>query len=354
MTGRAILGRVSVPAPLRLAVVGCGAVAELYHLPAIAATESVELVALVDPALHRARTLAGRHGASHALPDASELPGLVDAAVVATPNRLHAAVASSLLRAGIHTLVEKPLARTTLECDEIAAAAASSGALAAVGHDFRWFPVAGFAKELFESRMLGRVEHVDLRQSQTGGWPSRTASSFSRDDSGGGVLLDFGVHMLDLLGWWLGGLHPSAYRDDAAGGVEAECEVDLDTGGGARVHVALSRRRTMRETFVVRCERATVEIGIFEPALLRISLPAGGAVEGDVPDDEFARAPILTVFRRQLEAFASAIRTGSGPVVSLADGRRAVALVETCYSMREPLRRPWDWPDALAAARTVA
>ena len=344
--------RADAPAQrLRLGIVGCGAVADRYHLPAAAASDAVELVALVDPATDRAGDLAERYGVGHVLAAASGLPGLVDAAIVATPNPLHAPVACELLRAGVHCLVEKPLATTTAECDEIAAAAEAGGAVVAVGHDFRLFPVAAYAKELFAYVALGTVEGVDLRQSAGGRWPYASTYVFSKETSGGGVLLDFGVHMLDLLTWWLGDVSQvHSYRDDAAGGVETECELELELESGAPVTIQLTRLRPMRDTFVVRCERGTVEIGIFEPALLRLTLPGGGTLEGDVPDPAFALAPLETVFVRQLEDFARAIRSGAPPLVPVADGRRAVAVVERCYAARQPLRHPWDWPEAAAAA----
>ena len=341
-------------APLRLAVVGCGAVARLYHLPAVAAADDVELVALVDPALERAQALAASYGAAHALAQTDALAGLVDAAIVATPNRLHAPVATSLLEAGIHVLVEKPLARSTAECDAIAAAAAASERVVAVGHDFRWFPVATFARSLFASGVLGQVLHVDLEQSQTGAWPSETTSAFSREESGGGVLIDFGVHMVDLLAWWLGDPRVAAYRDDTAGGVETECEAELELPTGGTGRIVLSRRRELRDTFVVRCEHATVEVGIFEPATLRIALADGALLDGSVPAADFAHAPLRWVFGQQLQDFARAARSGTEPLVTLADGRRAVAFVEACYAARTPLRHPWDWPEALAAVQELA
>ncbi len=110
----------------------------------------------------------------------------------------------------------------------------------------------------------------------------------------------------------------------------------------------LTRLRMLRDTVVVRGERGTAEIAIFEPAFLRLTLRDGSRLDGDVADDDFARAPLRTVFVRQLEDFVLAIRSGTTPFVTVADGRRAVELVEQCYGMREPLRRPWDWPDAAA------
>src|SRR5687768_3065184 len=118
--------------PLRLGVVGCGAVAELYHLPALLASTEVELVAFVDPDLARARRLADRAPGAEALTDVDQLAGRVDAVLVATPNAWHAPLGAPLLAAGVHVLVEKPMARTAAECDELLAAARAGGAVLAV------------------------------------------------------------------------------------------------------------------------------------------------------------------------------------------------------------------------------
>jgi predicted dehydrogenase len=334
--------------PTKLAVVGCGAVAERYHLPAVEASERVELVALVDPSSSRAAALAERYGAQ-AFADASSLPGLVEAAIVATPNHLHASVAGELLRSGIHCLIEKPVATTTRECDELAEAARDGGAVVAVGHDFRLFPVAGYAKALFASGALGAVEHVDVRQSAGGRWPYASTYVFDRERAGGGVLLDFGVHVLDLLLWWLGDARVASYRDDAAGGVETECECELELAGGGTVTLELTRLRHMRDTTVVRCAQATVEVAVFEPSFVRLAVGTSRTLHGDVVDDEFAGTPLRTVFRRQLEGFVDAIEKAGRPLVSLDEGRRVVELVEACYAARRPLRRAWDWPEATAA-----
>ena len=199
---------------LRLGIVGCGAVTQQYHLPAVAASGDVELVALVDPVLERARRLAGIYGAALVSRDHETLAGAVDAAIVAVPNRLHAPIASALLSAGVHVLVEKPLARTTAECDEIAAAGVAGGATAAVGHDFRHFPIATLAWTLIGDGLLGKVLEVDMRQGTGGRWPYASGYVLAQE-AGGGVLIDFGVHMLDLLAWWVGDLSVIEYRDDA-------------------------------------------------------------------------------------------------------------------------------------------
>lgn len=335
--------------PLRAAVVGCGAVTERYHLPALLASPDVEVVACVDPSLERARSLAERVRAPLALDGHAGLAGSVDLALLAAPNAVHERIAVDLLSAGVHVLVEKPMARSAAECDRMIEAAAATGVVLSVGHAYRHYPVARFARELFAAGALGAVRRVDVRQNAGGRWPAASTAVLTRE-AGGGVLLDIGVHTLDLLLWWLGDMRAIAYCDDAAGGVESECEAELELAGGAPVSVELSRTRNLRDTTIVECERGVVEIGIYEPAVVRLTMAGGGTtLVGGVPDAEFERAPVQTLFARQLADVVAAVRHGTPPLVGGRDGRRAVALVEECYALRRPLRRPWDYPEAYAA-----
>jgi predicted dehydrogenase len=348
-----IEGGTTVQAPLRLALVGCGAVARRYHLPALLIASDIDVVAFVDRFVDRAKSLVESTGKGVALSTLSDLQGHVDLAVVATSNESHEAVAVDLLRQGIHVLVEKPMARSRVECDRMLAAADASGCLLAVGHDFRFFPVACFAHHLFSSEILGRVTAVEVHQSAGTKWPCLSAAALT-PESGGGVLLGFGVHTLDLLLWWLGDMVPLAYRDDARGGVEAECECEFALHGGARVCVELSRRRALRDTAIVQCQHGTVEIGVFEPALVKVSVGQHDRVlAGTVSDPIFEQTPLRTVFARQLCDFTRAIRARRSPLVDGVDGRRVVALIEECYAMRRPLRRSWDFPDAYANLPTA-
>src|SRR5687768_6073302 len=117
---------------IRTAVVGCGHFGR-YHAEKFAASPAAELVAVVDREHPRAEALAARFGA---LPfdDAGALAGRVEAASVAVPTQAHCEVASRLLEAGIHVLVEKPIAASLAEADALIALAAARGRVLQVGH----------------------------------------------------------------------------------------------------------------------------------------------------------------------------------------------------------------------------
>jgi predicted dehydrogenase len=340
---------------MRLGIVGCGAVAERYHVPGIMASDKVELAVVCDAQTERAEALAAATGIRLVAERHDALAGVIDAAIVAVPNHLHCAIATDLLERGVHVLVEKPMALDTRECDAMIEAARRHEVVLAVGHDFRFFPLAQFTKAVLESQVLGAVRRIDLLQGASGRWPYASDYILSREKAGGGVLIDFGVHMLDLVSWWAGECSVVACRLDVVGGLESECELDLELASGAPVQIQLSRARDMRDTFVIECERATVEVGIFEPALFRVTLADTGAtLSGDVPDPVFAKAPLETVFARQLDSFVEAIRASRAPLVSGLDGRRALAIVEAAYGHGQPLRHPWDFPEAYASVRWEA
>jgi predicted dehydrogenase len=328
---------------LRLAVVGCGAVAKIHHLPAIALSESVEATVLVDADEKRARDLAAQFGVPEVATDYRDLPGRVDAAVVALPNSLHAPVSIGLLRKGVHVLVEKPMAMTVRECDEMIAAAEDGNATLAVGLDFRFFEGSFFVRELFRDRLLGEIRRFDLRQGVIPRWPFATDFLLKKEMAGGGVLADFGVHVLDLLLWWLGDWAGVEYWDDAQGGIESDCEMRLTMRSGAVGTVEISRTRNLRNTCVFEGERATLEVGVWDPDPEIKLILAGSEVHlsGHARRRETGSLSFTDVFVRQIDDFAAAIRERREPFVPGREGRRSQELIEECYARRRFLELPW-------------
>ncbi|HEV3012362.1 MAG TPA: Gfo/Idh/MocA family oxidoreductase, partial [Actinomycetota bacterium] len=107
--------------PVRLALVGCGRIAQVAHLPAVEKAEGVELVAVCDPSAAVAGSVAGRYGLSAAYTDQGSVlaDGSVEAVLIAAPDRFHHGLATEGLRAGRHVLVEKPLAATVREAGDL-------------------------------------------------------------------------------------------------------------------------------------------------------------------------------------------------------------------------------------------
>ena len=328
---------------LKLAIVGCGAVTEKFHLPAARDAKGVEVKVLVDKDVSRARTLAREFGVPIATDDWADVDHHAEAALVALPHNLHAPAAMELLGRGIHTLVEKPMALTLQDCDAMIAEAARNGLVLAVGLHRRFGPAFQFTKHSLDLGLIGEVTDFDIREGRTYDWPLKSGFRFEKESSGGGVLVDTGSHVTDLLLWWLGAWKSVEYYDDAMGGVEANCELRLRLQNGVPGFVELSRTRDLRNSCILRGTRGVLEIGVGVDSFVRLRAESHETMlDGHAVRDGVGREGFLDAFRKQLEDFACAVHEGRPPLVPGAEGRRSVALIEACYASRRPLTLPWD------------
>ena len=325
---------------IRLAIVGCGAISSAYLL-ATQDSQDIEITALVDKDESRAIQLAEKYHITFTADDYKKIVGRCDAAVIALPHYLHAGVTVDLLRAGMHVLVEKPMAMNTSECDEMIRAASESDRLLAVGQLRRFFYSSQFIKRIIETRVLGQIKSFEFREGVVFNWPVVSSFTF-RKEFGGGVLADTGAHVLDLLLWWLGDYESIQYYDDAMGGVEADCELHVQLKCGAAGVVELSRTRDLRNTLKICGERGTLEVQSQFNSQIRLQLEGqdialGGIAKPDGRPEEDA----IELFRRQFDNFFGAIRGQQSLFVPGYEGRPAVELIEACHSMRQPLIKPW-------------
>jgi predicted dehydrogenase len=331
------------PPKLRLAVVGCGAITALQHLPAIARCQRVEASVLVDVDVERACRLAERFGVPKVETEIHGLPGRVDAAIVALPNSLHAPIAVDLLRQGVHVLVEKPMAMNVRECDEMIAAAGGGRAVLAVGHEFRFFDSSRLVGNLLRDGLLGEIRRFEMHQGVIPRWPFATDFFLKKETAGGGVLADYGAHVLDLLLWWLGEWADVEYWDDAMGGIESDCEMRLTMRSGIAGTVEISRTRNLKNTCVFAGSRATLEVGVWDPdpEIRLLIADREMALAGRARREGSAGLDFTDAFVRQLDDFAAAIHDEREPFVPGREGRRSLALIEACYARRQPLVLPW-------------
>ena len=132
------------------------------------------------------------------------MPGL-DAVSVALPNFLHAPVTIAALKAGKHVLCEKPMAMNAAEAQEMKSVAEKEGKILMMHFNMRYGPLGHSLKPLVDAGMLGEVYHVVTYYIRRDGYPKRGWFG-QKDKSGGGPLVDLGVHRLDLAMWLMG--HP--------------------------------------------------------------------------------------------------------------------------------------------------
>jgi len=186
----------------RIALIGCGLVGQkrLKLLP------PGTVAVACDLQLARARALAAQSLgclATDSVEDAISAPG-VDAVMIATVNASLASLATQAVRHGKHVLIEKPAAISVKELDALAASANTSGALVRVGYNHRYHPACLKALEIFRSGALGPMMFVRGRYGQGGRIGYDKEWRADPKLSGGGELIDQGVHLIDLAGIFLG------------------------------------------------------------------------------------------------------------------------------------------------------
>jgi UDP-N-acetyl-2-amino-2-deoxyglucuronate dehydrogenase len=334
---------VSGVAPIRVGLVGCGAIST-QHLEAISALDGLQLVGVVDAFPERARAVGEQWG----VPWSIRLEELlerddVDAVAVTSPSGLHPGHALAALRSGRHVLVEKPIALRVADADEIVREGHERGLVVATISQRRFEPVVRALRAVIDAGALGRLSLViaeglyDRPQSYYDSAAWRGTRNLD-----GGVLMNQAIHMVDLVRW-IGGPVASVAGHVATLGHVMEAE---DTATVSLRFVS----GTLGAIVATTC--ASPEF----PAELRVYGDRGHvriageeAVEWDVPgvpapsvvDDRPVLAPGTGTTQtwgtnavghlRQYADFVEAVRSGRPPVVTGEDGRNAVELVTAAY-----------------------
>lgn len=345
-TGHLRIGR------LRIAVIGCGAIAAIGYLPALRRL-GCRPTALVDPRLDFARSLAARFGVPRVAADLAEVAPDLDAAIVAAPPPLHAESSLPLLAAGIHTLVEKPFAPNAADARRMIEAAAASGARLAVSHQRRFLFLNRWIEAAVRDGALGKIVRVTAAEGRN--WRRAAGRALpgtgrrrpdywdrTRPDCGGGVLRDWGPHLLDTLLGWLGPVRSLDYADDGEGGLEADARLDLEFEGGAAGVVELSRRRDLPGTVRLEGTRGSLEASLHRNELLEVAPASLAGLRFPVPPgaaagDEGMWGP-GGPGERLVADWLSAIEQAREPFAAGVSALPVVELLDRCSAERRPAR----------------
>lgn len=188
---------------MRLGIIGAGAIGEKH---AIAAEQVGATVArVVDKSPERAATLAARHNAVSDVEVAALWDDdTLDAVVICVPNFLHHPLALQAMRAGKDVLLEKPMALSAIDCEELADVAEQSRRILQIGYTHRFTAVGSAAHDYITTGALGDIYHAKAHLHLRRGIPGLGGWFTNKAMSGGGALIDLGVHLIDLVLYLLG------------------------------------------------------------------------------------------------------------------------------------------------------
>jgi predicted dehydrogenase len=306
---------------MRVALFGCGWIQD-FHARGVQACGH-EVVAVANHREQTAKAFAERHGIPEVTTDWAALAAdpAIDAAIVATPNALHAPQTIACLEAGTHVLVEKPMATDVDECDAMIAAAARSGASLMVAHCWRFHPDVRAMRARIAAGELGEVVKTRGYGVHAGWGPSGWFTD--RALAGGGALPDMGVHAIDTVRYLLGDPQPgrvcatigTRYGDYA---VDDDGILLISWSQGTNSIVESGWWQPHKEG--LEAETEVYGTGGYARIFPR---------EEPSADYEHCTQPMYTA---QMREFLGAIEEGRPPKPDGADGRIVIDVVERAYA----------------------
>jgi predicted dehydrogenase len=327
---------------LKIAFTGTGYISKI-HAAAAQAQPDTELVAVVNHRPESMAVFAAEFGIPRQYANIADSlqAGDVDALIISTPNYLHAPETIAALEAGVHVMVEKPMAMNAAEAEAMLAASRQAGKLLMVAHCWRFDPEVLWLKEQVEQGRLGeliRTKGYGVHANWgPGGW--FTQKKFA----GGGALADMGIHALDTARFLLGDPQPvSVYA--RIGTYYKEFDVD-DTGviwvnwdNGAVSYLESGWWQPHMDGPEAATQLyGTVGFGQIFPT--RLLLPQAGQTEPEIIDPGFppVREPHCpqSMYDTQMAYFLDCVRLGRLPNPGGAEGLLNMRVVDAAYKSAE-------------------
>lgn len=353
--------------PIKVGLVGCGAVSQLYYKPALQALEHSNLLqvqAVFDPNRTSAHRFLESFPTAIAVENIEQIANQVELAIVASPPQYHASQTIHLLQAACSVLCEKPMANTVAEAERMITAAQQASGQLAIGLFRRFFPATQAIHKMISLGILGEIQSIVCTEGGLFNWPVQSPAYFQRSLAQGGVLLDIGVHLLDLLIWWLGLPTAYTYEDDAMGGIEANCHITLTFAAGFQAEVRLSRDCELPNCYVIKGTKGwlrwevnvaeTLKMGFYDSnQVLDIQLNEYNFI-GENP--YFARAAFNfeQSFTSQIANVIAAMRGTESLRVPAETGMHSLKLITDCYQNRHLMPMLWLSPREQAQAQRLS
>ncbi|MGO4495075.1 Gfo/Idh/MocA family protein [Paenibacillus sp. 2RAB27] len=196
----------------RIGIAGAGGIFKESHLKAWQENQECEIVAICDVNEARAHEMAELSGANLVYTDYKQMiaEANLDVIDICTPNLYHSEIAIAALQAGIHVICEKPDAVSPVEAQKMADAAAQSGKLLMAIRNNRFHPNAQFLQQFAKEGGLGEIYTGRCGWIRRRGIPGKGGWFTTKELSGGGPLIDLGVHFIDIAVWVMGNPKPVA------------------------------------------------------------------------------------------------------------------------------------------------
>jgi predicted dehydrogenase len=324
-----------------IALIGCGAIAQFFYLPALAKKRAeFGEVWLVDPD-ERVLCAAASLIDGRPVRSLADLPGNIDLAIIAAPNSLHFRLAQEAISRGAHLLIEKPVVIWPEEAGKLVALAAAHQRTIAVNQTRRFFPCARELRREIQANAFGKLKGITHLEGHKRSWPFESGAAFHRSAQRTGVIMDLGVHVIDFYQF----LFEPDWRfisasHDGFRGPEGLAEIDLEADG-APVSIRLSRYYKQTNVARLRFENAdvTVDLDDLNTYTLRTFSGSARRVTANPAIDSYR-----TLAGDVLSDFLAAAGGHGAPACPVRSSLPVIAILDEIYRSAVP------WPAEIGAA----
>lgn len=322
---------------IRLGLIGAGGIAQAVHLPNLRKFEDVRIEAISDLDVSKAGLVAQKFGIPNFFQDPQRLVAMpdLDAVLILTPTNSHLALSLMALDAKKHVFVERPIARNVAEAQKMVDAAKKAKRILMVAMNHRFRPDSMVLKNFIEGGELGEIFMVRSGWLKKKGRWSGAEWSFKKQISGGGVLMDLGLQMLDLSLWLMDTYTVeslSAMLFNRAYKLEVEdtiaCQLRLDGGKTLTLHASWALLAPTTQAYAHFW--GTKGAAVLNP--LRIDKEMHGNLVNVTPEKQVSQKELYrSSFKYELRHFVECVRHNRQPVSSGEEAVEVLKVVDGIY-----------------------
>ena len=327
----------NLPLPT-IAIVGCGAIAEQFYLPALLNNlNKINDLILVENEPNRLKQMADRFQVKSCTTDYKDILDSADGVIIALPHHLHYSIASDILTSGINVLCEKPLADTFVEASKLVALAKEHDVVLAVNHTRRIFPSSIKVKQLLAENIIGDILSIEFLEGGEFSWPTASGFYFDSKLSKKGVMFDLGSHVFDLICWWLDGKHEIiSSENDSFGGCESAASVKFKYKKCSG-EIRLSRLARLPNRFKIKCERGSIEGGVYDSQTITLTTTH----PNKTMKINAAKNKTVALANDIVLNLLEVINNKTSPLISANEVLDSIEVLEEAYSKAKRFVMPW-------------
>ena len=337
---------------IKWGVIGCGGIADRRTLPGMMLADNVELVAVMDANMDFALKAKEKYGAKYAFDKAEDLLALdeIDAVYIASPVAFHTEQTVMAAKAKKHILLEKPMTLTSEKSKELADVCAENGVKIGVGLMMRFHTYHQMMKKLIEDGKLGEI--VSMRAQLTCWYPDMPGNwRQAKATSGGGSLMDMGIHCVDLL-QYISGLKA---KEVASFSGTQIFDYEVEDGGSIIMRMENGATAYVDANFNITDDSAVCKLEIYgtEGSIFAegtIGQVEGGNVRVTICGDQGAynaaqerqatnsyimEAELGNMYTKEVAGFSDAIINDTVPPVTALDAVNVQQIIEAAYESNE-------------------